>query len=295
MKKSGLHRDQARVAWLFSSPALILISLFILLPFLMSLVYSFTDKMLVMRPGRDIEFVGFENFAKVFTNSTTRQSFVNTGIYAIMVVPAVVVLGTILAVFVNKPTKTVKVFRAIYFSPQVVTMTVVAVVWSFIFSSGSTGIMNSFLGLFGIAPKTWLQDPNLALGCLAVMYIWQTLGLEMLIILGGLQYIPGELYEACMLDGCGAIKRFWYVTIPLLRNTMVYVLVSVTINTLKLFTQVYVLTNGGPSNSTVSVVYQLYKVGFLNNQQGYSSAIAVVFFLIVLAISLLQNYLMREK
>ena len=295
MKKSGLRRDQARVAWLFSAPALVLILLFILLPFLMSLVYSFTDKMLVMRPGREVGFVGLENFVKVFTNGTTRQSFVNTGLYAIMVVPAVVVLGTILAVFVNRPIRSVKVFRAIYFSPQVVTMTVVAVVWSFIFSPGSTGIMNSLLGLFGIEPQTWLQDPDLALSCLAVMYIWQTLGLEMLIILGGLQYIPGELYEACMLDGCGAVKRFWYVTVPLLRNTMVYVLVSVTINTLKLFTQVYVLTNGGPSNSTVSVVYQLYKVGFLNNQQGYSSAIAVVFFLIVLAISLLQNYLMREK
>ena len=295
MKKSGLRRDQARVAWLFSAPALILISLFILLPFLMSFVYSFTDKMLVMKPGRNVEFVGLENFIKVFTNGTTRQSFINTGIYAVMVVPAVVVLGTILAVFVNRPLSGVKVFRAIYFSPQVVTMTVVAVVWSFIFSPGSTGIMNSFLGLFGVEPQTWLQDPDLALGCLAVMYVWQTLGLEMLIILGGLQYIPTELYEACMLDGCGAIKRFWFVTVPLLRNTMVYVLVSVTINTLKLFTQVYVLTNGGPSNSTVSVVYQLYKVGFLNNQQGYSSAIAVVFFLIVLAISLLQNYLMREK
>ena len=295
MKKSGLRRDQARVAWLFSAPALILISLFILLPFLMSFVYSFTDKMLVMRPGRNVEFVGLENFIKVFKNGTTRQSFINTGIYAVMVVPAVVVLGTILAVFVNRPLSGVKVFRAIYFSPQVVTMTVVAVVWSFIFSPGSTGIMNSFLGLFGVEPQTWLQDPDLALGCLAVMYVWQTLGLEMLIILGGLQYIPTELYEACMLDGCGAIKRFWFVTVPLLRNTMVYVLVSVTINTLKLFTQVYVLTNGGPSNSTVSVVYQLYKVGFLNNQQGYSSAIAVVFFLIVLAISLLQNYLMREK
>ena len=122
MKKSGLRRDQARVAWLFSAPALILISLFIFLPFLMSLFYSFTDKMLVMRPGRSVEFTGLENFVKVFTNGTTRQSFINTGIYAIMVVPAVVVLGTILAVFVNRPIRSVKVFRAIYFSPQIVTL-----------------------------------------------------------------------------------------------------------------------------------------------------------------------------
>ncbi len=212
-----------------------------------------------------------------------------------MVVPAIIILGTLLAVFVNKPLKGVKTFRAIYFSPQIVTMTVVAVVWSFILSPNDTGIMNSLLSKFGIPAQSWLQDSRLALFSIAIMYIWQTLGMEMLIILGGLQYIPLEVYEAADLDGCSGVQRFVRITVPLLKNTMVYVMLSVTINTLKLFTQVYMLTNGGPKNATTSVIYQLYKVGFMNNQQGFSSAIAVVFFVIVLGISLLQNYLMRDK
>ena len=211
------------------------------------------------------------------------------------VVPAIIILGTLLAVFVNKPLKGVKTFRAIYFSPQIVTMTVVAVVWSFILSPNDTGIMNSLLSKFGIPAQSWLQDSRLALFSIAIMYIWQTLGMEMLIILGGLQYIPLEVYEAADLDGCSGVQRFVRITVPLLKNTMVYVMLSVTINTLKLFTQVYMLTNGGPKNATTSVIYQLYKVGFMNNQQGFSSAIAVVFFVIVLGISLLQNYLMRDK
>ena len=155
--------------------------------------------------------------------------------------------------------------------------------------------MNSLLSKFGIPAQSWLQDSRLALFSIAIMYIWQTLGMEMLIILGGLQYIPLEVYEAADLDGCSGVQRFFRITVPLLKNTMVYVMLSVTINTLKLFTQVYMLTNGGPKNATTSVIYQLYKVGFMNNQQGFSSAIAVVFFVIVLGISLLQNYLMRDK
>ena len=206
-----------------------------------------------------------------------------------------VLLGTLLAVFVNSKLRGVKIFRTIYFSPQVVTMTVVAVVWAFIFSSGESGLMNSVLQLFGLEPQRWLQDTQWAMFCIAVMYIWQSLGLQMLIVLGGLQYIPEELYEAAYLDGCNSFQKFWRITVPMLKNTLVYVLISTTINTLKLFTQVYVLTNGGPQNATTSVVYLLYKSGFINQQVGYSSAIAVVFFIIVAVIALIQNKLTTSK
>lgn len=293
-KNKGLARDQTRTAWLLSAPSIISIFLFIMIPFAMSIAYSFTNRMLVQRVGKSVEFVGLQNYIRVFTNSASRTAFINTGIYALIVVPSILFFGIVLAVFVNKKMKGVKLFRAIYFSPQVVTMTVVAVVWSFIFSPGQSGLLNSFLGLFGIPAQSWLQDTKLAMLCLAIMYIWQSIGLQMLIILGGLQYIPAELYEASYLDGCSNLQRFLYITIPLLKNTLVYVLISVTISSLKLFTQVYVLTSGGPRNSTVSVVYFLYKAGFINNQIGYSSAIAVVFFLIVLGISLVQNFIIGK-
>ena len=294
-KNYALQSDQRKAALILCAPSLLFICIFIILPFFMSVVYSFTNRMMVPKLGKAMEFIGFSNYVKLARSSTARQAFLNTGLYAVFVVPAIVIFGTILAVFVNKQMKGVKLFRALYFSPQVVTMTVVAVVWSFIFSPGQTGLLNSFLGIFGLPAQTWLQNPHWAMFCIAVMYIWQSLGLQMIIILGGLQYIPEELYEACHLDGCNSVQKFFYVTIPLLKNTMVYVLISVTINTLKLFTQVYVLTNGGPKNSTTSVVYFLYKAGFLNNQVGYASAIAVVFFLLVLVISLFQNYLVKEN
>lgn len=290
-RKKSLHSGEARTALLFCSPALILIFIFVILPFCMSIIYSFTNKMLVQKASKPVEFVFLKNYIKIFTTESTTNAFINTGLYALMVVPVIIVLGTILAVFVNSPRKGVKIFRTIYFSPQVITMTVVAIVWSFIFSPGANGLLNSFLQLLGLEPQTWLQDPKWAMACIAVMYIWQSLGLQMLIILGGLQFIPEELYEAGHMDGCNVVQKFLYITVPMLKNTLVYVLISTTINTLKLFTQVYVLTNGGPQGSTTSVIYLLYKSGFVNQQVGYSSAIAVVFFLIVLIISIAQNKL----
>ena len=248
----------------------------------MSVVYSFTNKQLIPKVGMETAFVGLKNYIEIFTSKVTVLSFKNTFLYALIVVPSVLVIGTVLAVFVNQKIKGVQVFRLIYFSPQVVTMTVVAVIWAFIFSSKSSGLLNSFLGLLHIAPQKWLQDQHLALPCLAIMYIWQNLGMQMLIILSGLQYISEEL------------EKFIYITVPGLKNTLVYVLVSVIINSLKVFTQVYVLTNGGPSNATTTVVFQLYKAGFVNGQVGYSSAIAVTFFMLVMVISILQNKFAKE-
>lgn len=297
-KKTGktysLQRGQTRAAIFFCLPAAILAFVFFVIPFAMSVIYSLTDKMLIPKAGVKTAFTGLSNYVKIFTLKATWISFKNTFVYALIVVPFTLLIGTVLAVFVNQHMRGVKVFRTIYFSPQVVTMTVVAVVWSFIFSAREDGLLNSILGIFGVEPQRWLQDPHLALLCIAIMYIWQALGMQMLIILGGLQYIPESLYEAGEMDGCNTFQKFLYITVPGLKNTLIYVLVSVTISSLKVFTQVYVLTNGGPSNATTTVVFQLYKAGFVNGQIGYSSAIAVSFFVLVLAISLIQNKLTKE-
>lgn len=292
---NGLSRSQQNTAILFLAPAMILIFIFLLYPFVLSIVYSFTNKMLVSRPGTIVKLVGFANYKRLSKDNVTVISFLNTLKYVVMAVPTIMILGTLLALLVNRRLKGVRFFRVLYFSPQVVTMTVVAVVWSFILSSRDAGLMNSFLGLFGIGTHKWLQDPKFALFSIAIMSIWQVVGLEMIIILGGLQYIPEGLYEASELDGCNSVQRFFYVTLPMLKNTMVYVLVSVTIDAFRLYTPIYVLTKGGPSNSTATVVYQIYQAGFVDKQQGFSSAISVIFFIIVLIISLLQNYLMRDK
>lgn len=293
-KSSSLQAGQTRAAIWFLLPVVILAVIFIVIPFAMSVGYSFTNKQLIPKAGISTSFNGIANYIKIFTSNVTLLSFRNTFIYALIVVPFTLVLGTLLAVFVDRQVKGIKIFRLIYFSPQIVTMTVVAVVWAFIFSSNSNGLLNSILQLFHLSPQKWLQDSNWALVCIAIMYIWQSLGMQMLIILGGLQYIPQELYEAGEIDGCNTLDKFRYITVPGLKNTLVYVLVSVTINSLKVFTQVHVLTNGGPSNATTTVVFQLYKAGFVNGQIGYSSAIAVVFFLLVMILSLFQNKLNKE-
>ncbi len=290
VKKSNRIKDgQTKTAWLFCSPALVLIFVFIAIPFIMAIVYSFTNKMLIPKTGRETIFVGAQNYIKLFGSSSAMSAFGNTFFYALLVVPAIIILSTLLAILVNKQLKGVRIFRIIYFSPQVVTMTAVAVVWSFLLSPSSDGLLNSFLKIFGIEPQRWLQDPKLAMFCIALMYIWQAVGLQMIIVLGGLQYIPEELYEAAYMDGCNTFQKFTYITVPSLKHTLVYVLISNTIGSLKLFTQVYVLTNGGPRGSTTSVVYWLYQSGFVNQQVGYSSAIAVVFFVLVFMISQVQN------
>ena len=201
-----------------------------------------------------------------------------------MIVPSILVLAVLLAVLINRKMKGIALFRMIYFSPQVVTMTVVAVVWAFIYSPGENGLLNSFLGLFGIEPQLWIKSPNQAMPSIAVMSIWQALGMQAVIVLGGLQYISPDLYEAGKVDGCNSVQEFFYITLPLL-----YVIVTNTISSLRLFTQVYVLTNGGPMGATNSIVFQMYKTGFNNNQVGYASAMAVVFCGAVLIISILQN------
>lgn len=289
------NRRQEFAALALGGPAILLMIIFMLIPLFTSIGYSFTDKMLVAAADAKVNFVGLENYEKIFASDTFKQACINTAFYTIMVVPSILVLSILLAVLINRKVKGVTIFRMIYFSPQVVTMAVVAVVWSFIYSPGENGLLNSFLGLFGIEPLLWLKSPSTAMPAIAIMSIWQALGMQSIIMLGGLQYIPQELYEAAKVDGCNSIKEFFYITLPLLKNTITYVIVTNTISSLRLFTQVYMLTEGGPMGSTNSVVYQMYKTGFNNNQVGYASAMAVIFCGVVLIISLIQNkYLNRE-
>ena len=290
-RRSQLSRAQAKAAWGLSAPAIIIMFLFMILPFFMSVFYSFTDRRLVLNPNKPTKFVGWSNYIKTFTNKTALQAFWNTFEYTIILVPVVLILATLLALLVNRKAKGVTFFRMIYFSPQVVTMTVVTVIWGFFFSSTSDGLFNSILGVFGIPAQKWLQDTSLAMPSIAIMSIWQCVGMQMIIMLGGLQFIPEELYEAGTIDGANTWQQFVYITIPQLKNTLVYVFISNTIYSLKMFTQVYMLTQGGPAGSTTTLVYLMYQEGFTNNRVGYTSAMAVVFFLIVLAISLIQNKL----
>lgn len=225
------------------------------------------------------------------------KSLINTLIFAIIVVPIQGGLALLLALIVNQRTAGVNTFRTIYFMPVVISMVVVAILWRFIYD-GQNGLLNSILSFitFGnFEPIDWIGNPETAMLAIIVMSIWQGVGFHMVIWLAGLQTIPVVLYEAAMVEGAGAWNKFRYVTWPGLRNTAIFVLVTITIQAFGLFTQINVMTRGGPLDSTTSVVFQAYQRGYEKQNIAGGSAISVIFFIMVLVVTLIQRYVTRER
>ena len=225
------------------------------------------------------------------------RSLVNTIYFAIIVVPVQGGLGLLLAILINRRIKGVNIFRTIYFMPVVVSMVVVALLWRFIYDANN-GLLNTLLGWvsFGaIKPVDWLGNPTVAMPAVIIMSVWQGVGFHMVIWLAGLQNIPTVLYEAADVSGANAWQKFRYVTWPGLHNTMVFILVTITMQAFQLFTQIDVMTSGGPLNATTTIVFQAVEKGFRKQDIAYGSAISVVLFVIVLIVALIQRRLTREQ
>jgi multiple sugar transport system permease protein len=292
-----LRKKEEISAWLFSLPALVLLSVFLVLPFLLALGFSFTDQRLI--PNRNIptSFIGLRNYIRLAVDATFHKALLNNFIFVIVVVPIQTSLALGLALLINRKMKFINLFRTMYFSPVVTTMVVVSIVWSFLYhpESGFINKMLSIISFGSIQNIHWLNDTAWALTAIIILSIWQGVGFQMVIYLAGLQDIPTELYESAMIDGADPWKNFVHITLPQLRNTTIFVAISTTILASKLFTQVWVLTRGGPQNATITSIVYLYKQGFKQLKVGYASSIAVIFFTIVLCISLIQRYFLREE
>lgn len=223
------------------------------------------------------------------------KSLKNTMIFALIVVPVQGALALLLAILVNSRFRGRIFFRTVFFLPVIISMVVVSILWVFLLQQH--GLVNNALSMFipGWEPRNFLAEPDTALPAIIFMSIWQAVGFHMIIWLAGLQTIPEELYEAARMDGAGPWRRFTAVTWPGLQNTFVFVLVTITIAALGLFTQVNVITQGGPLDSTTTLVFLSFVQGYGKQQIGYASAISFVFFSIVLAIALIQRWLTREK
>ncbi len=282
-------------AWLFCLPALLTFGTWTIAPFIMSVVNSFTNKQFLMSPNNPLKFVGLENYKRVLSSPEMGAATVNIVVYMLMVVPAVTILSLLLAILLNNKMKGMAIFRAISFSPQVVSMAVVAVIWAFILGSSKTSLLNSFLGLFGIPAQGFLRDPSQALASIAVMSIWTAIGFNMIIFLSGLQFIPSDLYEAASIDGAGPTRKFFSITVPMHKNSIAFVIITNVISSLKMFTQVLVLTRGGPLNSTLTPTYLIYETGYSKMQVGVSSAQSVIFFCAVLVVSLIQSKVLLKE
>ena len=281
--------------WVMLSPALILIIVFLVVPFLMAVWLSFTNERLIPRPI-PTGFVGFRNYERIFTDPEFWQAAWNTFRFAFIVVPFQTALALCLAMLINLPLKGRNIFRSVYFLPTVITMVVVAVVWKSLLQAPE-GILNSFISfitLNGISAIDWLGDKNTALGTIIVLSIWQGVGFQMIIYLAGLQDIPNDLYEAADIDGATGWQKFLYITLPSLRNTHIFVILTTTILSLKLFTQVELLTQGGPASTTNTIVRYMFVSGFREQKVGYAAAVGVLFFIAVVIIALIQRQLMKE-
>jgi len=290
------QKTEKYTAWLMAGPAIAGLLLFVAVPFLTALLFSFSN----LRLGSPLptEFVGLEQFQRIFTDEGFKRALFNNALFALIVVPLQTALALGLAVLLNQALKGVAIFRAFFFMPTVFPMSLVAVVWVLIYAPGPDGMMNSilhFLSLGAWNARDYLHDPDWAFPAIMLLSIWQGCGFQMIIILAGLQSVPDELYEAASIDGAGRLLQFVHVTLPQLRNTLIFVALVTTILAFRLFDQVQIMTRGGPHNATTTVMYELVQTAFERQQIGRAAAITVVFFIVVLLITVCQRHLAKQE
>ncbi len=289
--------NEAFLAWLFSAPAIILLIVFLVVPFIMAIVLGFTNQRLVPNLNLPTQIIGFRNFTRLISDEAFLRGLLNNFYFVIVVVPIQTSLALLLAILVNQKLRGMNFFRTIYFGPVVTSMVVVAIVWTFLYNPDA-GMINAFLKTvsFGaIGNINWLKDTRLVFPAIMVLSIWQGVGFQMVIYLAGLQEIPSDLYEAGEVDGANKFQQFFYITLPQLRNTTIFVVISTTILAFKLFDQVKVMTDGGPQNASMTTMLYVINQGWGQLKVGYAAAISVVFFLIVLMVSLIQRRFLREE
>jgi len=299
--KDSLQNSPARRAprgalagWAFASPAIALLLAFLIFPFLLALVFSFTN--LRFASPLPTRFVGLDNYTDLFSDPEFLQALVNNIVFTAVIVPVQTAVALGLALAANQRLRGITVFRAIFFSPVVAGLSVAATIW-FLLYDPNQGLINGMLRFLsgGRLESQWLQSPTMALPAIIVMSIWASAGFQMIILLAALQDVSVELHEAASLDGANRLQRFRYITLPAIRNTLIFVATVTTVYAFRLFDQVYIMTNGGPSGHTNTILLQLVKVGYERSRVGSASALAVVFFLIVLGITLLQRRLVKER
>lgn len=274
-------------AYLYLLPSLIIFTVFTFFPAFFSMVVSTFRWNL---PGKAM-FIGLENYIYLFTDAIEApifwQSLGNTFYFAVGV-PINLIISLLLALLLNRKIRGVGVFRTAFFLPTITSTAAISVVWLWLFHPAQYGLFNSILISLGIPIQSWLRDPLLAMPCLIAMGIWSGMGYNIIIFLAGLQSIPSTYYEAAKIDGANTFSLFRFITWPLLGPTMFYVLTVGIINSLKAFTEIDVMTQGGPLNATNTTAYYLYQNAFQFFQMGKASAIAVLLFLLMLLLTWIQ-------
>ncbi|MFP5417192.1 MAG: carbohydrate ABC transporter permease [Actinomycetes bacterium] len=286
---------EARAGWLLSIPFVLFFAVFTAWPIIQSMFMSFTDtRSRDLRTPFAVDLVGFDNYIKALSDPIYLKSALNTGIFVVVGVPLTIAAALAAAVALDKGiTKLRSVYRVGFYTPVVTSIVAVAVVWRFLLQPDN-GLVNTVLGWFGVDGPNWLGDERTALGSLIAMVVWRNFGTGMIIFLAGLQSVPWQLHEAAALDGANAWQRFVNVTVPTLRPTLLFVMVTTTIGYLQFFEEPFVMTRGGPLNSTISAsMYTYQQFGFGN--YGVASAMAYITFVVIALVTLVQFRVTRER
>ena len=291
MKSKAFNRCKA---YLYLLPSILVLTVFTLYPLVKAFLMSFQEDYSIIDGSFD--GINLANYMDLFSDDVFLKSLANTSLYVVFVVPVSILLSLVLAVLINDTVRARPVFQTIYFLPYVTSVIAIGIVWSWIFNS-NYGLLNYILSLFGIEAIPWLNDPHYALPALIIFSIWKSLAFNILIFLAGLQSISPDIYQAARIDSTPRTRVFFKITVPKLRPILVYAFLMGLINAFKVYNEVFSLFQGdaGPANSAITVVYYIYDKFYNSNDYGVASAAAVVLFVIILALTMIQRFVTRDK
>ncbi|MFI1730893.1 carbohydrate ABC transporter permease [Streptomyces acidicola] len=298
-RRHGRRRSRGRHTlhgWLFSTPFLVLFGVFMLFPIVATLWMSFTDfGVRDVRQPLEAQFVGLDNYTKLFDDDTFRTALFNTAYFVVVGVPLTIVLGLLVALLLNNGIDRARTFfRVGFYAPVVTSIVAVAVVWRFVLDP-TDGLIAGLATELGAKAPDFLGSETWAMPSLILLAVWRNLGTVMVLFIAGLQAIPTDVREAARLDGAGGWQELRRITVPLLRPTMLYATVITTIGYLNVFEEPFVMTQGGPDNATLTVSLDMYREGFNLFHMGYASAMAYVLFVVIMAITVLQLRLLKDN
>jgi multiple sugar transport system permease protein len=288
-RRSWLYRQQL-AGYVFILPSMLFLAIFVVYPILSAFYLSFHRYTLLEPPV----WRGLDHYVELLGDPRFRKAIINTLLFALMTVPVGTCLSLLLAALINKPLRGILLYRTAYYLPVVASFVAVSFIWLWLFEP-QFGMLNQLLGLVGLSGLSWLRDPSTALLSIAILSIWKNAGFNMVIFLAGLQGIPQYLYEAAEIDGANAVQRFRHITIPMLSPTTFFVFVVYFIGALQMFVQSWILTQGGPLDSTLTVVYLIYQNGFENLKMGYACAMSVVLFAFIAAVTYLNTRVLKYE
>jgi multiple sugar transport system permease protein len=290
-RKSRLRRILGEIrrewtAYAVLAPGLLLFVVFTVYPIIYAFYLSFHDWN-VLEPAKP--FVGFDNYRQLWNDDTFRQASINTAYFTVLSVPGTMAAGLLVALILNQGLRMQGLFRTMYFLPVITSLVAASIIWKWVYQ-GDYGLANYYLTKAHILDKgiAWLSDPSWAMPAVIVMSVWKAAGFAMVVYLAGLQAIPANLYEAADVDGAGRWHKFRHITLPLLSPTTFFLFVISIIGSFQVFAQIFVMTSGGPLNSTTTIVYDIYRTGFHFFQMGYAAAMAYALFGMLFVFTVIQ-------